>query len=47
LDGVLIQIVDERFDPTNPEHLRRQQEVMKHLGMDASPAVVNPASQNR
>jgi len=42
LDGVLIQLVDERFDPTNPEDLRRQQEVMKHLGMAASPVLVGP-----
>jgi len=45
LDGVLIQLVDGRFDPINPEHLRRQQEVMKHLGMAASPASANPASR--
>jgi hypothetical protein len=42
LDGVLIQLVDERFDPTNPAHRRQQQDVMKHLGMAASPALVGP-----
>lgn len=42
LDGVLIQLVDEPFDPWNPEHLRRQQEVMKHLGMAGSSVLAGP-----
>jgi hypothetical protein len=45
LEGVLVQLVDTPFDPANPEHLRRQQEVMKHLGLSASPARGDPTSR--
>jgi hypothetical protein len=46
LDGVLIQLVDVPFDPTSPEHLTRQQDVMKHLGIDTPRTPANPASRN-
>jgi hypothetical protein len=36
LDGVLIQLVEGPFDPTNADHLRRQQDVMSYLGIGAS-----------
>jgi hypothetical protein len=46
LDGVLIQLVDARFDPTDAEHLGRQQDVMKHLGMGPLPARAKPVDRN-
>jgi len=45
LNGVLSQLVDDPFDPAKPEHLRRQQEVMKYLGMGASSVVASPADR--
>ena len=45
LEGLLIQLVDEPFDPAKSEHLERQQAVMKHLGMTASSVGVGPADR--
>lgn len=40
LNGVLVDLVGDAFDPTDAAHLETQRRVMEHLGMHASPTPI-------